>query len=232
MSKHQQVQLLEVRYSHSFTFTSPPAHLVVSQAAAILSHLAPSARGGTSLPEDRGLWPAYLSGGTLRPTTSAMTTPINATLIAEKPSPVISSSLPNSSELNRSYSLPRVHELAVTSTNVTKHLRPGAFNICGNDPGDSSISRTTSSPIDLRSAKNVGGISSRSNSEGGGHAWHPHSCSVISRSSYSPPTDDDSDFEMNEQPALDLSFDHSGGTREESGGKGSEWDGLEMEMEM
>lgn len=45
LSKHQQVQLLE--------------------AAAILSHLSPATAGGTSLPEDRSLWPSYLSGGLL-----------------------------------------------------------------------------------------------------------------------------------------------------------------------
>ncbi|KAJ1305483.1 hypothetical protein OPQ81_000490 [Rhizoctonia solani] len=46
LSKHQQVQMLE--------------------AAAILSHISPSRNGmGTSLPEDRSLWPAYLSGGLL-----------------------------------------------------------------------------------------------------------------------------------------------------------------------
>ncbi|KAG9045772.1 hypothetical protein FS837_005660 [Tulasnella sp. UAMH 9824] len=48
LSKHQQVQLLE--------------------AAAILSHITPreeSAGAGTSLPDDRALWPSYLSGGLL-----------------------------------------------------------------------------------------------------------------------------------------------------------------------
>ncbi|CAE6439945.1 unnamed protein product [Rhizoctonia solani] len=46
LSKHQQVQMLE--------------------AAAILSHISPLRNGvGTSLPEDRSLWPAYLSGGLL-----------------------------------------------------------------------------------------------------------------------------------------------------------------------
>ncbi|KAL1758946.1 hypothetical protein FB107DRAFT_257977 [Schizophyllum commune] len=45
LSKHQQVQLLE--------------------AAAILSHISPSAQGGTSLPEDRSLWPSFLTGGSL-----------------------------------------------------------------------------------------------------------------------------------------------------------------------
>ncbi|KAI5117930.1 hypothetical protein M0805_009438 [Coniferiporia weirii] len=47
LSKHQQVQLLE--------------------AAAILSHLDP----GTSLPEDRSMWPSYLSGGLLPPPSAA-----------------------------------------------------------------------------------------------------------------------------------------------------------------
>ncbi|KAJ2986108.1 hypothetical protein NUW54_g9901 [Trametes sanguinea] len=51
LSKHQQVQLLE--------------------AAAILSHLAPSAAGGRSLPEDRSLWPSYMSGGLLPPPDTA-----------------------------------------------------------------------------------------------------------------------------------------------------------------
>ncbi|CAL1711059.1 unnamed protein product [Somion occarium] len=59
LSKHQQVQLLE--------------------AAAILSHISPSASGGTSLPEDRSLWPSFLSGGTMPPPSSA-TVSANATV--------------------------------------------------------------------------------------------------------------------------------------------------------
>ncbi|KAJ6461101.1 hypothetical protein C8R45DRAFT_538493 [Mycena sanguinolenta] len=45
LSKHAQVQLLE--------------------AAAILSHLSPNSETGTSLPEDRGMWPRWVSGGSL-----------------------------------------------------------------------------------------------------------------------------------------------------------------------
>ncbi|KAF8628966.1 hypothetical protein AX15_003622 [Amanita polypyramis BW_CC] len=55
LSKHQQVQLLE--------------------AAAILSHLSPSS---SSLPEDRSLWPSFLSGGLLPP-------PENTTLTSYVP---------------------------------------------------------------------------------------------------------------------------------------------------
>lgn len=183
------------------------------------------------MPEDRGLWPAYLSGGKLYPTTSTMTIPINATLVAERTSSVMSSSLPNPPGLNRSsYSSPKVHEYAVTSASDVKHVRPCVLSIGRNDPGGSSISRTASSPIDLRSAKNIGGISSRSISEGL-RAWNPHSSSVTPRSSYSPPTEDDSDFEMGEQSTLGRTFNRSG-KQEESGGKAPEWDGLEMEMEM
>ncbi|KAJ7067857.1 hypothetical protein C8F01DRAFT_1078562 [Mycena amicta] len=45
LSKHAQVQLLE--------------------AAAILSHLSPDSDTGTSLPDDRGMWPRWCSGGVL-----------------------------------------------------------------------------------------------------------------------------------------------------------------------
>ena len=158
---------------------------------------------------------------------NAMTTPTSATLVPEK-SPVMPSSLPNSSRLRRPlYSTPRVHEYAVTSASDVNHVRPGVFSVGRNDLSN-SISRTVSSPVDLRSAKNVGGISSRSKSEG---AWNPYSPSVTSRSSYSPPTEDDSDFEMDEESVLSRT-NHSQQKREESGRKRSEWDGLEMEMEM
>ena len=144
----------------------------------------------------------------------------------------MSSSLPNSSELSKPcYSSPRVHEYIVVSTNGTKDVRPGAVSVGRNDPGDYSISRTKSSPMNLRLAKNVGGFPSQSNPEDGGHVWNSRSPSVTSRSSYSPPTEDDSDFEMDEQSALSHTFDSSG-KKEESEGKVPKWDGLEMEMEM
>ncbi|CAE6440531.1 unnamed protein product [Rhizoctonia solani] len=47
------------------------------QAAAILSHISPAKNGmGTSLPEDRSLWPAYLSGGLLPMPTAGTSVPI------------------------------------------------------------------------------------------------------------------------------------------------------------
>ena len=156
-----------------------------------------------------------------------MTTPTNVALATEKSSLVTSSSLPNSSRLRSPYSTPRVHEYAVTSASDVKHVRRGVFSVGRNDL-DNSISRTASSPIDIRSVNNIGGISSRSKSEG---AWNQYSPSVTSRSSRSPPTEDDSDFEMDEESTLNRT-NHSQQKIEESGGKRSEWDGLEIEMEM
>lgn len=182
------------------------------------------------MPEDRALWPAYLSGGKLCPTTSTTATPTNSMLVTEKPFLSTPSSLPNSSQLSRSsHPTLRVHEYAVTSARDVKHVRPGVFSVDRNDLY-SSISRTASSPIGLHSVTNAGGISSRSKSDG---AWNPYDPLVASRSSYSPPTEDDSDFEMDEQSALDHT-NHSRRKRlgEETVGKTSEWDGLEMEMEM
>ncbi|KAF8736728.1 zinc finger protein, partial [Rhizoctonia solani] len=47
------------------------------QAAAILSHISPAKNGmGTSLPEDRSLWPAYLSGGLLPMPTAGTSAPV------------------------------------------------------------------------------------------------------------------------------------------------------------
>ncbi|QRV93253.1 C2H2 zinc finger [Ceratobasidium sp. AG-Ba] len=63
LSKHQQVQMLE--------------------AAAILSHISPQNGVGTSLPEDRSLWPAYLSGGLLP--TPGSSVPTSTTTITSNP---------------------------------------------------------------------------------------------------------------------------------------------------
>ncbi|KAH8110885.1 hypothetical protein DFH11DRAFT_1880269 [Phellopilus nigrolimitatus] len=122
LSKHQQVQLLE--------------------AATILSHLDP----GTSLPEDRSLWPSYLSDGLLPPPSTANASSTNplVTTISARPNSKISPSLathPVSSSLpgprikrDRSGSAsmspasnvgtgPRMHDYAVQG-GITQ-IRPG-----------------------------------------------------------------------------------------------------------
>ncbi|KAI0075614.1 hypothetical protein K474DRAFT_1685243 [Panus rudis PR-1116 ss-1] len=121
LSKHQQVQLLE--------------------AAAILSHISPSATGGTSLPEDRALWPSFLSGGALPPPSPANLSSNSADAAAGKPSSLeirqsypVSSSVPANtvhSNMTRSGSTgPRMHDYSVpVSRNGLTHVRPGVLAV-------------------------------------------------------------------------------------------------------
>ncbi|TCD67634.1 hypothetical protein EIP91_012199 [Steccherinum ochraceum] len=117
LSKHQQVQLLE--------------------AAAILSHLSPAANGGTSLPEDRSLWPSFLSGGALPPpsTTTPATANNNASKRSPGPASLDSRLLPtyptSSSVPSRPLSTgPRLHDYAVGSgAGGVTHVRPGVFGV-------------------------------------------------------------------------------------------------------
>ncbi|KAL4247453.1 hypothetical protein ABKN59_008629 [Abortiporus biennis] len=118
LSKHQQVQLLE--------------------AAAILSHLSP-ATGGTSLPEDRSLWPSFLSGGLLPPpagtTLEAYSSKVDGvSTSAESPhtSFPVSSSVPaqsNIQPITRSTSTgPRMHDYSVPMSGLTQ-VRPGVVGV-------------------------------------------------------------------------------------------------------
>ena len=66
-------------FSFSVILCSRRLILSFRQAAAILSHLDP----GSSLPDDRSLWPSYLSGGLLPPPTTA-TPPSASTLATSK----------------------------------------------------------------------------------------------------------------------------------------------------
>ncbi|KZT03622.1 uncharacterized protein LAESUDRAFT_814503 [Laetiporus sulphureus 93-53] len=110
LSKHQQVQLLE--------------------AAAILSHLSPSSRGGTSLPEDRSLWPSFLSGGLLPPPSPVNTIPRSSSA-AEPSAPFpSSSSVPASSVFSSSErSGPRMRDYSVLATGGITQLRPGVLAV-------------------------------------------------------------------------------------------------------
>lgn len=106
-SKHQQVQLLEVHSSH-------PTHRMSlcsqkSQAAAILSHLS-STPTGTSLPEDRSLWPSFLSPGLVPPPAASNLSP--------------------SSSFARSASGPRMHDFGVAPAHALE-LRPGLLGVPG-----------------------------------------------------------------------------------------------------
>ncbi|KAI0343877.1 hypothetical protein BDW22DRAFT_1356477 [Trametopsis cervina] len=116
LSKHQQVQLLE--------------------AAAILSHIAPPGEGGTSLPEDRSLWPSFLSGGLLpMPSTANGAKHAVSSSPAAQPMPQpyrVSSSVPTQSALSMSRPAsagPRMHDYAIPTTTGITHVRPGVVGV-------------------------------------------------------------------------------------------------------
>ena len=177
---------------------------IVSSAAAILSHLSDPKRA----------WKCFLTGRpramaciSLRSETSSYNechNTINAGFLTEK----------------------SVHERVVASSSEVNHVQPG---ICRDEPSG-TIGRMMSSPIALCSANSIIDISPRGRSEGGKHAWSPHGPSVALKLSYSPPTKDESDFETEEELALNLAFNCLEGKKGETGGEPSEWDRLEMEM--
>lgn len=106
LSKHQQVQLLE--------------------AAAILSHMSPTVSGGRSLPDDRSLWPSFLSGGSL-PTSDSANGEHQSHIISPSSSyssHPISSSVP----VGPMSTGPRLHAYGVGSGLVTQ-VRPGLVGV-------------------------------------------------------------------------------------------------------
>ncbi|KAG5653818.1 hypothetical protein H0H81_010286 [Sphagnurus paluster] len=116
LSKHQQVQLLE--------------------AAAILSHLSPSAQ---SLPEDRSLWPSFLSGGSL-PKAEPVSPPTHH----------VSSSVPATGDFHRATSNgPRLHNYSIpassTGSGGITQLRPGLVGV-PTGPGI-AVETTASKPV-------------------------------------------------------------------------------------
>ncbi|KAF8132877.1 hypothetical protein EV363DRAFT_1449078 [Boletus edulis] len=122
LSKHQQVQLLE--------------------AAAILSHLSPSS---ASLPEDRSLWPSFLSGGLVPPPasvlsndvgpTSMTTTTTAASQVASASSTdasfPISSSVPASTLLSSCSGStgPRLHDYPIGGAGIGAQVHPGMLGV-------------------------------------------------------------------------------------------------------
>ncbi|TRM58480.1 hypothetical protein BD626DRAFT_511216 [Schizophyllum amplum] len=123
LSKHQQVQLLE--------------------AAAILSHISPAAQGGASLPEDRSLWPSFLSGGSLP---RAEADDMSTSASPGQP-PHTSTSVP----IGRAGSTgPRLHDYAIPeAAGGITHLRPG---IVGVPTGPLAVEEICLSPFGVTSA--------------------------------------------------------------------------------
>ncbi|KAG6916228.1 hypothetical protein DXG01_007811 [Tephrocybe rancida] len=122
LSKHQQVQLLE--------------------AAAILSHLSPAT---SSLPDDRSLWPSFLSGGSL-PKADGVNLPGNGG--AAHP---VSSSVPGHGNFHRATSNgPRLHDYSIPASSAGSggitQLRPGLVGVPTGSGPDSAASKPVPVP--------------------------------------------------------------------------------------
>ncbi|KAL0069284.1 hypothetical protein AAF712_003649 [Marasmius tenuissimus] len=149
LSKHQQVQLLE--------------------AAAILSHFSSDSATGTSLPEDRSLWPSFLSGGAL-------------------PLPEGSCSVPALTSSTRATSTgPRLHDYAISTADAVK-VRPGLVVANGNAASGEQTTNVTvkgSTPIPVPNGTEVYGYgygygragSASGNSVSRGKSWGERSSS-------------------------------------------------------
>ncbi|KAI1798259.1 hypothetical protein LXA43DRAFT_19986 [Ganoderma leucocontextum] len=178
LSKHQQVQLLE--------------------AAAILSHIAPSASGGTSLPEDRSLWPSFLSGGLLPPPDQAnmihdtkyasktrasssldhsITYPTSSSVPAlsllsvrsSSSSGVVSGSGTATSTRRSPSAGPRMHDYAIPSSGGVTHVRPGVVGVSTN--GQSS--QHSQGSHDAQAQFDVHALPGQSNSSSSPHSYPP-----------------------------------------------------------
>ena len=191
------MQLLEVCHPFFFPPTKDTSDISdVSQAAAILSHLSPSSSTGTSLPEDRSLWPSFLSGGTLPPPCNADITSPTSLSYTRHP---ISSSVPASSTAlgapsssTRATSAgPRLHDYAIpasahASGGITQ-LRPGLLGVptgpgapstTGVTDPSSSPSASGSLPVPVPNAPDGSayrhGSTSRTFDDGPPESWGSH----------------------------------------------------------
>lgn len=158
------------------------------------------------MPEDRALWPSYLSGGSLSQPPAAST---NST----------STSAPTSTNIS---SGPRMHHFALPGSTGVTHLRPGIVGV---------PHVTSSSPVPIAmgssrwdSTPPLYHSGSYSHSDGG---WSLPNSSIRSGSS-SLPTDDE------EEPELDDGVTYGFASRKQSevDVHDEDWDGMDMDMEL
>jgi len=206
------------------------------QAAAILSHLTPSASGGSSLPDDRSLWPSFLSGGQLPPPLPAS----DSTEAAPAGQP-ISSSVPSG---------PRIHDYALPNTNVSgiTRLRPGIIAV-PTEPASYS-QQENGAPQSYTTSYGSLGVesfeSSYRSSSVGVIVPHPRTSGSSDRWSQSLSLSRSASSDESEFVEVEAEATPSGGfsargrfigiegdvsVKEEEEEEG-EWDGMEMEMEL
>ncbi|KAI3603061.1 transcription factor c2h2 [Moniliophthora roreri] len=138
------------------------------EAAAILSHFSQDSATGTSLPEDRSLWPSFLSGGTLPLPEGASYQPPSSVSGGSIPARPSSSSVPATS-LMRSMSSPannpdltsramssgpRLHDYSVSPSDVTQ-VRPGLIVANGTARSSPAPSHTPPIPVPRDSSTGV-----------------------------------------------------------------------------
>jgi len=205
------------------------------EAAAILSHLTPSASGGASLPDDRSLWPSFLSGGALPPPL-----PLGES-VAETTAYPTSSSVPSG---------PRIHDYELPSTSVSgiTHLRPGIIAVptepVSYAPPESGVSQSYTTGYGSMGIESTSFISSYQSSSAGVIVRHARASGSSDRWSHSlslsqSGSSDESEFvEVEADTAPSGGFGVRGphlgdeadfGVKEEEEGG---WDGIEMEMEL
>ncbi|KAG6865275.1 hypothetical protein C0993_008176 [Termitomyces sp. T159_Od127] len=246
-----------------------------SEAAAILSHLSPHT---SSLPEDRSLWPSFLSGGSLPKVDSTAATSTGGTTY------LVSASVPASGNFHRSPSNgPRLHDYSIPATSggsgVTQ-FRPGLVGV----PTGSGTDPIASKPVPVPPANNTsaafrGYRSSAAESWSSYHESRHTPSSFAGSVSFTPSAarsslsassqsrsrsgsasgsrsddesladvdiDVDADVDIDEQPSSRYAGRYGVDGRKipiwekdevdevdtKAVGKESEWDGMEMEMDM
>ncbi|KAJ8515117.1 hypothetical protein ONZ45_g7419 [Pleurotus djamor] len=239
LSKHQQVQLLE--------------------AAAILSHMSPTATG-TSLPDDRSLWPAFLSG-------SIPQAPQTSEATSASPSRPVSSSVPANSILSSSTRAgstgPRLHNYSIPASSATgggsiTQVRPGLVGVTTQPVPVPTSSNTTayrtvsgsSDSVSWGSGYGIGhgrhGSSqpyyTRSMSRDAGGQWALPGSSLRSGSRSASGSGDDEDSIEVDVDGFALptrawkreedEFSVGFSVKEEDDEEKKGWDGMEMEMDM
>ncbi len=208
------------------------------QAAAILSHLTPSASGGSSLPDDRSLWPSFLSGGTLPPPQPASDSTAEAA--AGQP---ISSSVPSG---------PRIHDYALPSTSVSgiTRLRPGIIAVptepASYSQQESGALQSYTTSYGSLGVESFTFASSYQSSSAGVIVPHPRTSGSSDRWSHSLSLSRSASSDESEFVEVEAEATPSGGfsargrfigdegdvsVKEEEEEEG-EWDGMEMEMEL
>lgn len=195
-----------------------------------MSHIAPPGEGGTSLPEDRSLWPSFLSGGLLPPPSGArpVVSSSPAGQVPQQPYRV-SSSVPTQSALSISRPAstgPRLHDYAIPTASGITHVRPGVVGVStGTSPAHTPAPQVAPLPVNRSTYRDTArGMSVSSDvlespissaigqqSYGTTGSWSLPRSSVRSRSTSAPKSEEDEHGSVDvdiegEEPYADNSY--------------------------